>query len=417
MEDPMAILPGQNMIIQFAPRRVEVARRSVLWGENARGKDFFRLLLAKVGQLQHHIVIVWKKPQYLEEDAPAYTLCMDEGESAYRNAVKKTVERLLTDHNLESKYSFSANLGFVPECPTISATEQQFDAEPAIIILRSIWVDFQSEVTSTHPTVHMGIYVERFGDKASLSSFCPMLDQWIDYRRCTLSIGTVVRMEPEETLHSVFCTKRALDALRRGQGTFSKYVVAGHPHLTNITWKKRYPDERLVYEREEWHDTNQAPTLEKLVIYSESSHMAWGLRKRRNPFHRHRMISALVLPAFMAQDMMHKCGRTTLHLLHNMSELRQHLALQYGHLERGRCGMRLEGTYTMYEGYPNFTAAADQIAEVQKEVWNKLVSSHGVISYESAAIWSRYRIGWRFWNIWLSAGSWSILLDFQWIKL
>jgi hypothetical protein len=398
-EDTCAILPGQAIRMQWVPKPAFLPSRSVLYGEHARGREYLGLMVARLEQFGQHIMILWKKGHDMEDEGIQNTMSLDVAIAAYESAVKTAARSLMDNKELESVHSFAANLGYVPESGALFTESQKFDGFAGVVVLHTVWQEFKRVIEETLPAVRMMLYVEHYGDKAELDCFSRTLDQWFDLKKCkwcTLSVATVLRMaEGRYQNCSVFCTRNLHSMLRPGGGSLKFHYVAAHPHLANATWQRTKADAILANEDEAWHGINEGGMipLQKLVVYCEFSHMAWSLRERRNPFHSHKFSAALALPVVVEEKFLGGEGHTISTYLNDIGQLKDHLIAQYAHLETGRCGMRLEGTYCIHPeellGTGGFQHVVRRLASAQEGWWRIIASSYGTIAYESQCIWKR----------------------------
>ena len=275
-----AIRDGMAATVQWVAREATISKRSVLYGEKGKGKDFNALLLGKLrGKQQWSLKIVWKRSS--SEGVPS-PLGVEEAKKAYTCAVKVAIESLLSNDELEQSLSLSTVLAFSPDHPIRGVEDQDLPARAGNAILRAIYREFRNVVEAAFANVRFGIYAEIYGEKEPLTANAEELDQWFSLRHCewvTLAIATVARGGRNTTL---VCTKKLGCLMRYGGGSLAIYSVMAHPHLANAVWKRR--DDTNVcdvgYEMDigATDDSFLGITMMRTVVYLESNHCLWAMK-------------------------------------------------------------------------------------------------------------------------------------------
>ena len=395
-----AIRSTQPVQLESSASKGFVNRRTKLYGEGrVVGKDMEALHVGQLGHSRIPILFVWKSRDSVEDEGIPNSMSCEEGKIVYKEAVKKAVGNILADEELEQRHGASTNLAFVANRSTICSAGQWFSGEFGGRVLGEVWKSFREEVRRSFPYVSVGVFLELFGQKAPLVEYAKDLDRWFDLSKCKwvhIAVGSVVRQGTVDQ-RSTFLTRTVRALWRRGSGSVQAFTVAGHPLLCGVSWKKKDADDRFALEDDVFHASPEGlnlstGSLEKMIMYSEKSHVAWGLDSRRLPFQGHRMAAVMALPATSAGVMLGKRGGDVAVFIGNHKATRDYFMERFDDLRKGRCGMRMEGDYVVKgasEDVLSFVQWAERISQAHERLWAVVASHRGVVSYPSDSFWRR----------------------------
>ena len=312
----------QRMELKYCAREGHIARRSVLHGEGGKGDDFNSLVLAKLLDSGHTVLIIWKK---IDVRGRRTAMEIGQAKELYARAVRAGCERILLDAG-QRKWSPSTSLAFVPGCESACMTEQRrivafsFDRN-----MEQLWEEF--------PDVRPTLYVESHGEKEGLPARARQLDHWFVMKNCSwcsLAIATVILQDIDVPM-TVVCTNRVVSLMRGSGGQTRRYCIASDPFLSTCTWRANNVDDEVGYESHIEADPSYiGMKVVKSQVYFGLAHHSWALRcGRANPFNRFRVTGALFLPTVTSSMVIRDSGKRFLNDVADFVELVELLVKQH----------------------------------------------------------------------------------------